>query len=346
MNLAYYTAMALVLFFGGRRVADGSLTVGMLTEFLTFMSILQQPVRQVGMIVNSSARATSSGRRLFEILDAEPEIADVPGAKDLAIDHGVPRLENVAFTYPGSTRNALSDINIEVPAGRTLGIVGAPGSGKSTLAGLIPRFYDVTAGRITIDGQDIRQVTLHSLRRAVSLVQQEIFLFDTSIHNNVAYTDPWAQEERVIEATSIAQLHEHIATLPKGYSTRVGERGVSLSGGQRQRMSIARGLVAQPDIIILDDSTAAIDAATEQRVRAALRDAVNHMATIIIAHRLSALKDADEIVFLEGGRIVERGNHQHLVALGGRYAALWALQNRTDGYLGTARHALEEAHVS
>jgi ATP-binding cassette subfamily B protein len=346
MNLAYYTAMALVLFVGGRRVADGSLTVGSLTEFLTFMSILQQPVRQVGMIVNSGARATSSGRRLFEILDAEPDIADSPGAKDLAIRHGLLRFEDVDFVYPGTSRKVLAAISLEVKAGRTLGIVGAPGSGKSTLASLIPRFYDVSSGRITIDGQDVREVTLSSLRRAVSLVQQETFLFDSSIHDNVAYTDPWAEEDRVIEATTIAQLHDHVATLPKGYDTRVGERGVALSGGQRQRMSIARGLVSEPDIIILDDSTASIDAATENRVRVALRDAVNHMATIVIAHRLSSLKDADEIIFLDAGHIVERGSHIHLLARGGRYAALWALQNRPDGYQASAGHHAEEVHVA
>jgi ATP-binding cassette, subfamily B, multidrug efflux pump len=328
MNLAYYSAMGLVLLVGGQRVAEGSLTVGVLTELLTFMGILQLPVRQVGMIVNSSARATSSGTRLFEVLDAEPDIADAPGARDLEIDQGVLRFEHVDFAYPRGGREVLSDICLEVRAGQRLGIVGPPGSGKSTLASLITRCYDVTAGRITIDGQDLREVRLGSLRRSVSLVQQEIFLFDASIRENVAYADPLAEDERVTDATAIAQLHDHVASLPQGYGTRVGERGVALSGGQRQRMSIARALVAEPRIIVLDDSTAAIDAQTEGRVRAALQGAVDHMATIVIAHRLSSLKDAHEILFLDDGRIVERGSHAGLLAQRGRYAALWALQDR------------------
>jgi ATP-binding cassette, subfamily B, multidrug efflux pump len=330
MNFAYYTAMGLVLFIGGRRVGAGTLSIGSLTEFITFMSILQQPVRQVGMIVNTSARATSSGIRLFEVLDTEPTIQNERDAHDLVIGKGVLRFDSVDFAYPGRPeRKILTGISFELRAGRTLGIVGAPGSGKSTLAQLIPRFYDVTAGRISIDGQDIRTVTLQSLRQAVSLVQQETFLFDTSVHENVAYADPWAEEDQVIEATSIAQLHEHISGLPKGYATRVGERGVALSGGQRQRMSIARGLVSDPRVIVFDDSMSAIDASTERRVRLALRHAVDDRATLIISHRLGAIKDADEILVLDEGRIVERGNHAELLSRNGNYAALWFLQNGT-----------------
>lgn len=329
MNTAYYLSMGLVLLLGGRWIAEGSLSVGSLTEFLTFMTILQQPVRQVSMIVNSGARASSAGARLFEVLDAEPEIRDAPGARDLVVGDGVLRFEAVDFSYAGETK-ALSNINFEVGPGKTLGIVGPPGSGKSTIAQLIPRFYDVGAGRITIDGQDVREVTLESLRRQVGLVQQEIFLFDTSVHENVAYAEPWAEEERVVEASTVAQIHEHVASLPGGYGTRVGERGIAFSGGQRQRMSIARGLVVEPRIMVLDDATAAIDAVTEQRVRAALRGAVRTMSTIIIAHRLSALRHADEIIVLEAGGIVERGTHEELLASRGRYASLWALQNHAD----------------
>jgi ATP-binding cassette subfamily B multidrug efflux pump len=331
MHFAYYVSMGLVLYFGGIRIQEGTLTVGALTEFLAFMTILQMPVRQVGMIVNSSARATSAGARLFEVLDEEPEVKNAPDAVDLRLTKGVLRFESVDFAYdrsPGGKR-ILSGISFEVGPGKTLGIVGRPGSGKSTLAQLIPRFYDVTGGRISIDGQDIRSVTLESLRSCVSLVQQEIFLFDTSVHENVAYAEPWAEEADVIEATSIAQIHEHVAQLPMGYRTRVGERGVALSGGQRQRLSIARGLMSNPHIIVFDDSTAAIDAATERRVRAALREAGRGRATLIIAHRLNSLQDADEIIVLDEGHIVERGTHADLVALGGTYAALWALQNRS-----------------
>ncbi len=329
MNTAYYLAMGLVLLLGGRWVAEGSLSVGSLTEFLTFMTILQQPLRQVSMIVNSGARASSAGARLFEVLDAEPQIRDAPLARDLVVTDGILRFEAVDFSYDGRA-NALTDISFTVGPGKTLGVVGPPGSGKSTIAQLIPRFYDASAGRITIDGQDVRAVTLESLRRQVGLVQQEIFLFDTSVHENVAYAEPWVEEERVVEASTVAQIHEHVASLPDGYDTRVGERGVAFSGGQRQRMSIARGLVAEPRIMVLDDATAAIDAATEQRVRAALRGAVQSMSTIIIAHRLSALRHADEIIVLEAGRIVERGTHEELRALCGRYASVWDLQNHAE----------------
>ncbi|MES2025866.1 MAG: ABC transporter ATP-binding protein [Pseudomonadota bacterium] len=330
MTLAYYISMALVLWVGGQRVASGALTVGSLTEFLTFITILQQPLRQIGMIINASARATGSGARLFEVLDTDPEIKDAKDAHDLIIDKGVLRFESVNFSYGHgpNDRAVLHDINFEVRQGQVLGIVGAPGSGKSTLAHLIPRFYEVDSGRITIDGQDLRSLKLTSLRGAVGLVQQENFLFDTSIHNNVAYAEPLIDEERVIDAASIAQIHEHVEQLPKGYTTRVGERGVALSGGQRQRMTIARGLLDQPAILILDDSTAAIDPATEQRVRVALQESMKNSATIIIAHRLSSLKHADQIIVLDDGRIIERGTHVELVAAGGRYADLWALQNR------------------
>ncbi|MFM8332740.1 MAG: ABC transporter ATP-binding protein [Candidatus Methylumidiphilus sp.] len=329
MAFAYYTAMGLVLWFGGQHVSAGSMTVGALTEFLTFMTILQQPIRQVGMIVNSSSRATSAGSRLFEVLDAEPGIQDAPDAHDLVLTQGVLRFENVDFAYQlgRGGRKILSDISFEVGPGKTVGIVGPPGSGKSTLAHLIPRFYDVTFGRITLDGQDVRDVTLDSLRRAVGLVQQENFLFDVSAHDNVAYAEPWAEEQRVVEAASIAHIHEHVASLPDGYKTRVGERGVALSGGQRQRMSIARALLAEQAIIVLDDSTAAIDAATEQRLRASLRRAAQQRGTVIIAHRLGSLLHADEILVLDQGRIVQRGTHAALLQAGGTSAELWALQN-------------------
>jgi len=325
MNFAYYVSMGLVLWVGGHRVQHGVLTVGSLTEFLTFISILQQPLRQVGMIVNSSARATSSGARLFAVLDAEPAIRDRDGAHGLVSQSGTLRFESVEFAY--GARTVLSDISFEVKPGQTLGIIGPPGSGKSTLAHLIPRFYDVAAGRITIDGIDIRDLTLASLRQAVSLVQQEAFLFDTSIHDNVAYADPDVENERVVDAASLAQIHDHVDRLPLGYKTRVGERGVALSGGQRQRLSIARGLLAEPLILVLDDSTAAIDALTELQVRAALQRKSSRIVTLIVAHRLGSLMHADEIIVLDEGRIVERGTHQQLLEYGKRYAALWALQN-------------------
>jgi ATP-binding cassette subfamily B protein len=338
MNVSFHISLGLLLWLGGRKVLAGQMTVGRLTEFLTYMTLLQAPIRQVAMIVNSMARATSAGARVFEVLDLEPEVRDAPQARPLAPTQGVLRFDNVGFRFQPGGKPILQDISFEVRPGRTVGIVGPPGSGKSTLANLIPRFYDVTEGRITVDGTDIREVTLASLRQYVGLVQQEAFLFDASVGHNVAYADPWAEDARIEHAARTAQIHEHIAALPQGYDTRVGERGVALSGGQRQRMSIARGVVPGPGVMVFDDSTAAIDAVTERKVRDGLARATQTKATVIIAHRLSSLMHADEILVLDEGRVVERGSHAELVARGGVYAELYALQTRTD-----AGATLEEA---
>jgi ATP-binding cassette subfamily B protein len=269
---------------------------------------------------------------VFQVLDLKPEIADAPGAAPLEPGDGTLRFEEVGFAYGPEGRPVLQDVSFEVPRGRTLGVVGAPGSGKSTLAQLIPRFYDVTSGRITIGGRDIREVTLASLREYVGLVQQEAFLFDASVGHNVAYADPWAADARIVAAAQTAQIHEHVSGLPDAYDTRVGERGVALSGGQRQRMSIARGVVPGPGVMIFDDSTAAIDAVTERKVRDGLARATQAKATVVIAHRLSSLMHADEIIVLDEGRIVERGSHAELVAAGGIYADLYELQSRADAH--------------
>jgi ATP-binding cassette subfamily B multidrug efflux pump len=330
MQVSFNASMAGLLWYGGHKVAAGAMSVGTLTAYLTYMTLLQTPIRQIAMIFNAAARATSSGARLFEVLDLEPDIADAPNAQPLAPAKGVLRFEHVDFSYAKGGKQILRDIDFEVGPGQTLGIVGPPGSGKSTIANLIPRFYDVTGGRITIDGVDIRDVTLPSLREYIGLVQQEAFLFDSSIGHNVAYADPWAEEQRIVGAAKVAQIHDHIAGLPEDYDTRVGERGVALSGGQRQRMSIARGVVPGPGVMIFDDSTAAIDAVTERRVRDALSEATRTKATIIIAHRLSSLMHADQIVVLDDGRMVERGTHAELVKAGGVYADLYELQTRSD----------------
>ena len=346
MTLSFYASMGVLLWVGGHRVAAGGMTAGRLTEFLAYMTLLQSPIRQIAMIFAAAARATSTGGRLFEILDLKPDIADAPGATDLVVTAGALRFEHVDFAYdPG--KPVLHDISFEVGPGKTLGIVGPPGSGKSTIANLVPRFYDVTGGRIAIDGQDVHGVTLASLRRCVGLVQQEAFLFDSTVTNNIAYADPWAEEARIEGAARTAQIHDYVASLPAAYSTRVGERGVSLSGGQRQRMSIARGVTPGPGVMIFDDSTAAIDAVTEKKVRDALAEATAAKATIIIAHRLSSLMHADEILVLEEGRIVERGTHADLIELGGEYADLFALQTRAEQGLSIAdarvRRKLAEA---
>jgi ATP-binding cassette subfamily B multidrug efflux pump len=327
MTLAFFTAMGLVLYFGGRQVASGEITLGTLATFLTFMTILQMPVRQLGMMVNGYARASTCGARLFALIDHETEIDNAPDAQNLKITDGTLKLENVSFAYAGNAdRKAVSGISFEAHRGETVGIVGPPGSGKTTLMHLIPRFYDPTQGSISIDGQDIRDATLASVRQAVAVVQQDNFLFTTSIENNIAYADPFTETRQIRGVAESAQLHDYILGLPGKYGTIVGERGVSLSGGQRQRLSIARTLMMKPAVLIFDDSTAAIDAGTENRIRRALKEYAKDRVTLIVAHRLASLMHADRILFLERGRIVEQGSHEELLKLGGRYSDLHALQ--------------------
>ena len=329
MTLAFFAAMGLVLYFGGRQVASGEITLGTLATFLTFMTILQMPVRQLGMMVNGYARASTCGARLFALIDHETEIDNAPDAQNLKITDGTLKLENVSFAYAGNAdRKAVSGISFEAHRGETVGIVGPPGSGKTTLMHLIPRFYDPTQGSISIDGQDIRDATLASVRQAVAVVQQDNFLFTTSIENNIAYADPFTETRQIRGVAESAQLHDYILGLPGKYGTIVGERGVSLSGGQRQRLSIARTLMMKPAVLIFDDSTAAIDAGTENRIRRALKEYAKDRVTLIVAHRLASLMHADRILFLERGRIVEQGSHEELLKLGGRYSDLHALQMR------------------
>ena len=330
MSFAFFASMGLVLWQGGEAVLAEELTVGELASFLAFMGILQMPVRQIAWMVNSIARASTCGARVFEILDAQPAIADAPDAVELDAPEGVVKFESVSFRYPTQPSGppVVEDVSFELRPGKVVALVGPPGSGKSTIAQLLPRFYDVSAGRVTIDGIDVKQVTLESLRRSVSMVQQDSYLFTTAVENNVAYADPWADRSSVRQAAEAAQLHNYIEQLPDGYSTLVGERGVSLSGGQRQRLAIARGVIPDARVLVFDDSTAAVDAATESRLRAALAESAKTKATLVIAHRLSSISHADEILFLWGGKVVERGSHEALIAQGGRYAALHELQMR------------------
>ena len=333
MTFVYFLAMAATLWVGGEKVLNGTVTLGQLTETLTFMLILRMPVRQIGWMINSIARASTCGGRLFNVLDLVPSISDKPDAKPLAITEGAIRFEDVDFRYPTWAKNerTLYGVNFEAHPGKMIGIVGPPGAGKTTIAHLIGRYYDVSDGRISIDGQDIRDVTLESLRNSASIVQQEPFLFTASLDHNVAYGAPWASRTDIDYSAQTAQLHNHIRALPDAYDTLVGERGVSLSGGQRQRLSIARAILPDARILVFDDSTAAVDAATERRIRNALKDFVEERAVIVIAHRLTSLMHADEILFLKDGRIVERGSHEELMAGDTRYRRLYELQARSGG---------------
>ena len=339
MTFAYFVAMGLVLWVGGERAIAGTMTVGTLTEFLTFITILQLPVRSLGLVVNSFARGSSCGARLFAVIDLEPAIRDAEDARELEVSDGTIRFENVSFAYDEEGPLALDGISFEVRRGRTLGIVGPPGSGKSTVTHLLPRYYDVTGGRITVDGQDIRDVTLDSLRHAVRVVQQDPFLFTASIDNNIAYGDPWTEERPIRDAAGLAQIDGFIGQLSEGYETLVGERGVSLSGGQKQRVAIARAALLDPAVLVFDDSTAAIDAATESQIREALAERAENTARIVVSHRLAAIRDADEILVLDAGRTIERGSHETLIAKGGHYAKIFAMQSReeaTGGLRGAA----------
>ena len=327
MTLSFLAAMGLVLWVGGEKVMEGTMSVGTLTSFLTFMTILQMPVRQLGLLVNSFARTSTCGARVFAFLDLRPAIADTMDAKDLILTDAVLRFDKVDFAYPNAPKSkVLSGLSFIAKRGETIGIIGPPGSGKSTIAHLIPRFYDISAGAITLDGQDIRGLTLASLRRAVSVVAQDVFLFTTTLENNIAYAEPGAEEEEIVAASTRAQIHGHIASLKSSYRTVVGERGSSLSGGQRQRVAIARSLMPGPAVLIFDDSTAAVDANTEARIRTALAKGAADRVTLIVAHRLNSLLHADRILVLDHGQVIEQGSHAELLALHGRYRALYDLQ--------------------
>jgi ATP-binding cassette subfamily B multidrug efflux pump len=328
VSFAFLVSWAIVLWVGGEKVIDQQITIGELTQFFFYLALLRFPVRMIIMIINSTARASSAGGRIFEILDIPSDIANSSESKPIEITDGVVKFDNVSFSYGNIP--ALQNVSFEARRDHTVGIVGAPGSGKSSITNLIPRFYDPTSGSVTIDGTDLRDATMISVREAIGLVEQDPFLFDGSIRDNIRYGDVNASDEHVFAAAKIAQIHDFIASLPEGYDTELGERGVGLSGGQRQRVAIARTLLTDSPILILDDSTSSVDAGTDARIRSALDELTGGQTTIIIAHRLSSLSHADEIIVLDSGKVVERGNHDELLALNGHYKQLWVLQRGHD----------------
>jgi ATP-binding cassette subfamily B protein len=308
-----FVAQALVLLVGGRMVVTGSMSLGAFSTFYLLLAMLVMPLRMLGMWIGQAQRAIAAGERIFEVLDEPEEVFDHGEAVPLPPGPGRIVFENVSFGYE-PRRPVLGDVDLDIPAGRTVALIGPTGSGKTTLATLVPRFYDVTDGRVIVDGVDVRDLTRRSLRREVGVISQDPFLFSASIRDNIALGMPDAPFEAIEAAAGAAQAHEFILELPYGYDTVVGERGITLSGGQRQRIAIARALLIDPRILILDDATASVDATTEAKIRAGLREVMRGRTTIIIAHRLSTIALADEVVVLDGGRIAARGTQAELLA--------------------------------
>ena len=336
-------AQAAVLLVGARMVASGSLTVGGFVRFNLYLGMLVMPLRSLGMWIGQAQRATAAGERIFEIMDAPEEIADRPGAVALPPGGGDLRLEGVGFEYM-TQRPVLEDIDLAVPAGKTIALIGHTGSGKTTLTSLVPRFYDVTVGRVLVDGTDVRDVTLHSLRRSIGVISQDPFLFSATVRENITFGAPDLSDEEVERVARLAQAHEFVERLPDGYDTVIGERGITLSGGQRQRLAIARAIAVDPRILILDDATASVDATTEAKIRLGLREAMRGRTTLIIAHRLSTISLADEVVVLDAGRIVASGNHDDLLHRSQVYRDIYehGLLERQFADAVEARAAVEE----
>jgi ATP-binding cassette subfamily B protein len=318
-------AVTLIVWRATLGVVDGTMTIGDLVLVNAFMIQLYIPLNFLGVIYRELKQALADMERLFRLIEEHAEVRDAPGASPLAVSSGEVRFEHVDFSYEPN-RQILFDVSFAIPAGRTVAVVGPSGSGKSTLARLLYRFYDVSAGRILVDGQDLRAVQQASLRSAIGIVPQETVLFSDTIEYNIAYGRPGATHDEVVAAARLAQIHDFVASLPEGYRTPVGERGLKLSGGEKQRVAIARAILKHPRILIFDEATSALDSKSEKLIQAELEQISVNRTTLTIAHRLSTIVAADQILVLERGRIVERGTHAELLSRGGAYARMWALQ--------------------
>ena len=325
-----------VIWYGGYQVIGGELTLGELVAFNTYLGLLMFPAFMLGMLSAGIARASASAKRIFEVIDAESEVSDRPGAIPLPPIVGRVAFEDVRFRYAGAERNVLEGATFVAEPGQTVAIVGTTGAGKSTIINLIPRFYDVTGGRVTVDGHDVRDVTLSSLRRQIGIVLQDTLLFSGTIRENIAYGAPDASLDDVVRVAKLAHAHEFIIQQPEGYNTRIGEGGVGLSGGQMQRIAIARALLLNPQILILDDSTSSVDAQTEYQIQQSLTSLLGSRTTFVIAQRISTVRDADLILVLDNAKIVAQGKHDELLATSALYSEIVASQLYDDRRLAEA----------
>lgn len=334
-------SVAGVVWVGGYLVLKDRISVGELVAFQLYTTMLQEPIRWLGFVVQRIARSNASAERIFEVMDTKPAIRDLPGARPMDDMRGVVRFENVQFRYPGTKVNALNDVSFTASPGQIVALVGHTGSGKTSTVNLIPRFYDVTGGSVFIDDVNVRDITLKSLRRNIGIVMQESFLFSMTVRDNIAYGLPEASFEDVVAAAKAAKAHEFILRMSDGYNTVIGERGVTLSGGQKQRLAIARALLIDPRVLILDDATASVDSETEHDIQEALRVLMTGRTSFVIAQRLSTIQDADQVLVFHDGGITQRGTHDELITQPGFYHELYDLQLKDQDEASATRVASE-----